>query len=369
MLALAPKAPFIGYGGQFEGYETQWKTANTQNWPYLEVNPDATDGLGNPLPLPQRAMPPMAQAGLIQAKVGASDDIKSTTGQYDASLGLAGNEKSGRAIMARERQSDTGTYHYVDNLARAVRHLTRQIVDLIPKIYDTQRIARIIGLDGEADMAMIDPTQAEPVRKIVDQQTGAVIKKIYNPSVGKYDVCVTTGPSYMTKRQEAAESMAQVLQANPALWQVAGDLLVKNFDWPGADDLAKRLRKMIDPKLLEDNAEASPELMAAQQQMQAMQAEMQQMAAMLQNVNQSIENRDVEIKEFEAKVKAYEAETRRLSAVQNSMQPEQIQDIVMGTIHGMITSGDLIGEMPGQELPEESIQEPIQEPIQPGAMQ
>lgn len=380
MLALAPKAPFIGYGGQFEGYETQWKTANTQNWPYLEVNPDATDGLGNPLPLPQRAMPPMAQTGLIQAKMGASDDIKNTTGQYDASLGMQGNEKSGRAILARERQSDTGTYHYVDNLARAVRHLTRQIVDLIPKIYDTQRIARIIGLDGEADMAIIDPTQAEPVRKIVDQQTGAVIKKIYNPSVGKYDVCVTTGPSYMTKRQEAAESMAQVLQANPSLWQVAGDLLVKNFDWPGADDLAKRLRKMIDPKLLEDNAEASPELMAAQQQMQAMQQEMSQMATMLQNVSQSIENRDMEIKEFEAKVKAYEAETRRLAAVQNSMQPEQIQDIVMGTIHGMITSGDLVGEMPGQELPEESIQPqqfapeeaaqtPIQEPIQPGAMQ
>ena len=362
MLALAPKAPFIGYGGQFEGYETQWKTANTQNWPYLEVNPDATDALGNPLPLPQRAMPPMAQAGLIQAKVGASDDIKSTTGQYDASLGMQGNEKSGRAILARERQSDTGTYHYVDNLARAVRHLARQIVDMVPKIYDTQRIARIIGLDGEADMAMIDPTQPEPVRKIIDQQTGAVIKKIYNPSVGKYDVCVTTGPSYMTKRQEAAESMAQVLQANPALWQVAGDLLVKNFDWPGADDLAKRLRKMIDPKLLEDNAEASPELMAAQQQMQAMQAEMQQMAGMLQNVNQSIENRDVEIKEFEAKVKAYEAETRRLAAVQNSMQPEQIQDIVMGTIHGMITSGDLVGEMPGQEFP-------IEQPQDMGQMQ
>ena len=384
MLALAPKAPFIGYGGQFEGYETQWKTANTQNWPYLEVNPDATDGLGNPLPLPQRAMPPMAQNGLIQAKVGASDDIKSTTGQYDASLGMQGNEKSGRAILARERQSDTGTYHYVDNLARAVRHLTRQIVDLIPKIYDTQRIARIIGLDGEADMAMIDPTQPEPVRKIVDQQTGAVIKKIYNPSVGKYDVCVTTGPSYMTKRQEAAESMAQVLQANPQLWTVAGDLLVKNFDWPGADDLAKRLRKMIDPKLLEDSEEASPELMAAQQQMQAMQQEMSQMATMLENVSQSIENRDMETKEFEAKVKAYEAETRRLAAVQNSMQPEQIQDIVMGTIAGMITSGDLIGEMPGQELPEESMQEsmqpqqfapaqpeqqPIQEPIQPGVMQ
>ena len=119
MLALAPKAPFIGYGGQFEGYENQWKTANTTNWPYLEVNPDVTDGAGSPLPLPQRALPPMAQTGLIQAKMGASDDIKSTTGQYDSSLGATSNERSGRAILAREKQGDTGTYHYVDNLSRA----------------------------------------------------------------------------------------------------------------------------------------------------------------------------------------------------------------------------------------------------------
>jgi len=357
MLALAPKAPFIGYGGQFEGYETQWKTANTQNWPYLEVNPDATDGLGNPLPLPQRAMPPMAQTGLIQAKVGASDDIKATTAQYDASLGMAGNEKSGKAILARERQSDTGTYHYVDNLARAVRHVARQLVDLIPKIYDTQRIARIIGIDGEADMAMIDPTQPEPVKKIVDQETGAVIKKIYNPGVGKYDVCVTTGPSYMTKRQEAAESMAQILQGNPQLWTIAGDLLVQNLDWPGSDELAKRLKKMIDPKLLQDENDMPPELMAAQQQMQAMGQELDHMHQMLQNVSQSMEARDLEIKEFDAKVRAYQAETQRISTVQASMSPEQIQDIVMGTVAGMITSGDLVGEMPGHELPGENEQE------------
>jgi hypothetical protein len=148
MLALAPKAPFIGYGGQFEGYENQWKTANVNNWPYLEVNPDVTDGQGSVLPLPQRAAPPMVQSGLIQAKAGASDDIKSTTGQYDSSLGARSNERSGRAILAREHQSDVGTYHYVDNLARAIRYTTRQIVDMIPKIYDTQRVARIIGVDG-----------------------------------------------------------------------------------------------------------------------------------------------------------------------------------------------------------------------------
>jgi hypothetical protein len=110
---LAPKAPFIGYGGQFEGYEQQWKTANINNWPYLEVNPDVTDGQGGVLPLPQRSQPPMASSGLLQAKAGASDDIKSSTGQYDSSLGATSNERSGRAILAREKQSDTGTYHYV----------------------------------------------------------------------------------------------------------------------------------------------------------------------------------------------------------------------------------------------------------------
>ena len=344
MLALAPKAPFIGYAGQFEGFEQQWKTANTQNWPYLEINPDATDGQGAVLPLPQRAMPPMAQTGLIQAKMGAAEDIKSTTGQYDASLGATSNERSGKAILARERQGDTGTYHFVDNLARAVRHAGRQLVDLIPKIYDTQRIARIIGLDGQTKMAKVDPTQPEPVRKIVDQ-AGVVIDKIYNLGIGKYDVCVTTGPSYMTKRQEALEAMSQLLQGNPQLWAVAGDLFVKNMDWPGAQEMAARFAKTIDPKLLSDD-DKSPELQAAEQQIQAMGQEMEQMHQMLRNVQQSMESRDIAIKEFEAQVRAYDAETKRISAVQASMSPEQIQDIVMGTIAAAVDTGDLVASAP-----------------------
>ena len=342
MLALAPKAPFIGYGGQFEGYETQWKTANTQNWPYLEVNPDVTDGAGNILPLPQRAQPPMAQTGLIQAKMGASEDIKSSTGQYNASLGMTSNERSGRAILARQREGDVGTYHYVDNLARAVRYVTRQLVDLIPKIYDTQRIARIIGEDGETKMAKIDPTQPEPVRKIMNQQ-GIVLEKVYNPSVGKYDVVVTTGPNYATKRQEAMESMGQVLQGNPQLWGVAGDLFVKNMDWPGAQELAKRLAKTIDPKLISDDED--PAMQAARQQMEAMAQEMQQMATMLQNVQQSMEAQKLEIDRFkaetDAEVKSYEAETRRLQAVAAGMQPEQVQEVVMQTLRDVMTAGDM----------------------------
>ena len=361
MLALAPKAPFIGYGGQFEGYEKQWKTANTQNWPYLEVNPDVTDGQGGVLPLPQRSQPPMAQNGLIQAKMGASDDIKGATGQYDSSLGATSNERSGKAILARERQADTGTYHYVDNLARAVRCVTRQLVDLIPKIYDTERVARIIGEDGTSDMVRVNPDQQEPVKKITDQN-GVVIQKIYNLGVGKYDVCVTTGPSYMTKRQESLQAMTELLQGNPELWAVAGDLFIKNMDWPGAQEMAQRFAKTIDPKLL-SNEDDSPELQAAKQQMQAMGQEMEQMHRMLQNVQKSFEQRDLEIKEFESKIKAFDAETKRISAVQAGMTPDQMQDIVIGTIHAMMTSGDL--RLAQDEMERETETEHEMSPEQP----
>ena len=364
MLALAPKAPFIGYGGQFEGYEMQWKTANTTNWPYLEVNPDVTDGAGAVLPLPQRAPPPLPQTGLIQAKMGAADDIKGTTGQYDASLGMAGNERSGKAILAREKQGDVGTYHYVDNLARAIRHITRQIVDMIPKIYDTQRIARIIGVDGEVDMVKFNPSQAEPVKEIRDQM-GALIEKVYNPSVGTYDVMVTTGPGYMTKRQEALDAMSQILQSNPQLWTVAGDLFIKNMDWPGAQEMAARFKKILDPKVLSEG-DQSPEMMAAQQQLEAMTQELNRMTDIISNVQDSVAQREVDIKEYKAQVDAYDAETKRISAMQQNMTPEQIQDIVMGTIAAALDTGDLIGGAPEmREMPDMEMEQPEMGQMQP----
>jgi hypothetical protein len=365
MLALAPKAPFIGYGGQFEGYEQQWKTANTNNWPYLEVNPDVTDGQGAVLPLPQRAQPPMASSGLLQAKAGAAEDIKSATGQYNASLGMTSNERSGKAILARQREGDIGTYHYVDNLARAIRHIGRQLVDLIPKIYDTERIARIIGEDGEPDTVKMNPMQEEPVKRIVDQE-GVLIEKIYNPGVGKYDVRVITGPGYATKRQEALESMAQLLQGNPQLWQVAGDLFVKNMDWPGAQDLAKRFKKTIDPKVLADDDD--PALAAANQQMEAMAAEMENMFQMLQNVNQSMEAREMQIKQFEADIKAYQAETQRISAVQAGMTEQQIQDIAMGVVAAAMESNDNMVMMNQQREIPEMQPEMMQPEMQPEMM-
>jgi hypothetical protein len=344
MLALAPKAPFVAYGGQFEGYEMQWKTANTTNWPYLEVNPDVTDGAGNVLPLPQRSQPPMAQTGLIQAKMGAAEDIKSTTGQYNASLGQQGNERSGKAILARVQEGDTGTYHYVDNLGRAIRHITRQLVDMIPKIYDTERIARIIGVDGEVGMAKINPQQPEPVKPIMDA-AGNVIEKIYNPTVGTYDVVITTGPSYLTKRQEAVEAMANILQTSPQLWQVAGDLFIKNMDWPGAQEMAARFKKIIDPKVLAQD-DKSPELQSAEQMIEALTQQLNQTMGMVENIQNSMEAQELQIK-------AYDAETKRISAVQNAMTPDQIQDIVMGTIAAAIETGDISNGRPTMPQPSE----------------
>ena len=176
-------------------------------------------------------------------------------------------------------------------------------------------------------------------------EEGTVIDRIYNPSVGKYDVRVITGPGYATKRQEALESMAQLLQGNPQLWQVAGDLFVKNMDWPGADDLAARLARTIDPKLLNAEEDEDPALQAAQMQIQAMGQEMEQMHRMLQSVQQSMEMRDMQLKEFQAQSKAaideYNAETNRIKATQAGMTPEQIQDIAMGTVDAAMTMGNL----------------------------
>jgi hypothetical protein len=258
--------------------------------------------------------------------------------------------------MARVQEGDTGTYHYVDNLGRAIRHITRQLVDMIPKIYDTERVARIVGVDGEVGMAKINPQQPEPVKKIVDQ-TGNVVEKIYNPSVGQYDVVITTGPSYLTKRQEAVEAMANILQTSPQLWQVAVDLFIKNMDWPGAQEMAARFKKIIDPKVLAED-DKSPELQSAEQMIEALTQQLNQTMGMVDNIQNSMEAQELQIK-------AYDAETKRISAVQNAMTPDQIHDIVMGTIAAAIETGDISNGRPLMPQPSETPREMPMAPEMP----
>ena len=329
MLALAPKAPFVGVAGQFEGFQKQWKTANVQNWPYLEYNMVVSDD-GQLAPPPQRVQPPMPQTGIIEAKRAALEDIKNATGQYNASLGQVSNERSGKAILARQHEGDVSTYHYGDNLSRAIRALGKKLVNLIPKIYDQPgRVARVIGLDGSEKMVEFDSTQPSPVQTVVDpQDPSIVIKKIYNPTVGKYDVVVVTGKGYATKRQEALESMAQLIQTNPDLWKIAGDLFVKQMDWPGAHELAKRFEKTIDPQLLNDDDD--PQMQKAKQIIEQMQQELQKAHQMLQNAHNSIEAREITVKEFEARIKAYDSETKRIVAMKpaDPVQGMQVEQVV-----------------------------------------
>ncbi len=361
MLALAPKAPFVGYGGQFEGYEQQWRTANTKNHPYLEVNASALDGQGAVLPLPQRALPPMASSGILQAKSGASEDIKASTGQYNASLGLEGNERSGKAIMARQREGDTGTYHYVDNLSRAIRHMTRQIIDLVPKIYDTERIARIMGEDGKQNVVNVNPDQQEAVKQIKNE-FGDVVKSIYNLNVGKYDVIATTGPSYTTKRQEGLEAMTILAQTNPKMWDVTGDLILKSMDVPGSQEMSERWIRTIDPVLLDKD---NPVTQAANRQIQELEGRLKQTMGMLKAAENSIEIQELELNRFkiehEAEVKEYEAETRRLSVMAPALTPQQIQQMIERTIQDTLSLSAKMPEQQPQQKPESFEQQPEQE--------
>jgi uncharacterized protein (DUF885 family) len=160
--------------------------------------------------------------------------------------------------------------------------------------------------------------------------------------------------------------MAQLLQGNPQLWQVAGDLFVKNMDWPGAQEMSKRFAKTIDPKFLEDGDE-DPALQAAQQQIQAMGAEMEQMHQMIQNVGKSIEMQDLERKDFEAQIKLYDAETKRIAAVQAGMTEEQIQDIAMGVVAAAMESQNTVNQMP--EMREESMPMEMMPPEMPPEQQ
>lgn len=351
-VALTPKAPYVAAFGQVEDFP-EWEDANNRNYSVLRYNP--IDAAGNAVPPPQRQPAFDVPAGFAQDMQIAEHDIQSALGMYAASVGQPSNEKSGRAIIARERSGDMATFHYHDNLARAIRHGGRIIVDMVPRVYDTARVVRILGIDGTADMVQLNPALPQSTVKL-----GA--KSIHNIGLGKYDVSVSTGPSYTTRRQEAAESMVQLVQGNPALMQIMGDLLVKNMDWPGAEEIADRLRLMLPPQIQQaaqsDKAQ-SPEVMQVMaqakqaiaqrdQQLQQAQVMMQQMNAKLQELMQnqqekavdlqikgkelSLKEQETAIKARDTEIKAYEAETERMQALAPAFNQSEVQQLVIQTL-------------------------------------
>jgi hypothetical protein len=229
-VAMAPKQPYIVTAEQIEGHEDQWANLNRVVTPYLVYN-ESVSGKA-----PQRQGASIPDTGALQEAMTASDDIKSTTGMYDASLGAQGNETSGRAILARQNQGQTGTFNYHDNLARAIKQVGRIVVDLIPYVYDTERQVRILGQDQKEKIVMVN-------QKMPD---GTVNNDILT---GKYDVVIDVGAGNLsTTRMESADALTNILQTAPQLSQVLLPRLIKLLDMPDSDEIAEEINKVMNPQ-------------------------------------------------------------------------------------------------------------------------
>ena len=291
MVALAPKVPWIGRKGTFDSDNDRWQTANTTSHAYLEY-----DGVDPPQ---RQSLDVGPAAGALQEALNASDDMKAITGLYDASLGARSNETSGKAIMARQREGDVATFHFIDNLSRAIRHTGCILIDLIPKAYKTARIVRVIGEDGSQETAAInqqapvmDPETGQPMQQPVMGPDGQpmmdeagnpmmeVVTALHDLTVGKYDLIVSSGPSFTSRREEAAFQMTELVRAFPQVAPVILDVMAKNFDWPGADEIAERLAQMnpqnqqqIPPELQQAMEQAGQQIQQLQQELQALKAD------------------------------------------------------------------------------------------------
>lgn len=369
LVALAPKAPYLGPKGAFNTDANKWATANNVSYSYIEY-----DGAKMPERQPFAGPP----AGALQEALNASDDMKSTMGIYDAALGARSNETSGRAILQRQRESDTATFNYIDNLSRAIRHAGRVMVDLIPKVYNAPRIIRVIHEDGSNESVPINqpftPDQAKsPQAQAYEagktQETVDGLTRIYDVTTGKYDVTCEAGPSFSTKREEAAAQMMELGRMFPPMMQVAGDLLVKNLDWPGADDIADRLKAMLPPQLQGQ----SPQVMQMRQQMQQMDqmakqavGQLNQQIAQLQQQLQQEKSHDAQamlqadIDRKKLEIDEYNAVTNRMKVTAPAMTPQDIQLLVVQTVRQALEAPEHQEEqqpppggffMPGEQPP------------------
>ena len=230
-IALAPKSPFIVDHRQIKGFENEWEEANTTNRMYMRYN--AIAGLQKPERERQAEVPTAIMAMMQQSAF----DIEDHLGRYEASQGRQSNERSGKAILARIAQSDKGTYTFVDNLTRAIVYAGRQIIDLIPKIYDTQRALRIMGEDGEQQMVNVNVP-------ILDSAGNAGLAN--DLSVGKYDLIASVGASFGSKRQEMVEFLISTMQYAPQLSMVIAPLAIKYSDYAGSAELYAEIKKETD---------------------------------------------------------------------------------------------------------------------------
>jgi hypothetical protein len=298
-IALSTKAPWLLSAKMVAGYEDMWKQANIRALPYLLYNTDSSLAGAKP----DRIAPPPPSSAITTSSLQSVDEIKSVVGIYDSSLGKQTRETSGVAIQARQRESDTATFTYLDNLTRALRLVGKILIDLIPLVYDSERIVRVLGLDGAERQVTIN------------QQIGDLV--LNDLSVGKYDVAVSVGPSYATQRIEAANSMIEFMRAFPNAAPLMGDLIAGSMDWPKAEEIAERLKAALPPQIANaGNPEALQQMQAQQQEQQQNQgpdpklmAEKMESAAQMASSQATIAKAKMELqgKELELRTKHAEA--------------------------------------------------------------
>jgi hypothetical protein len=358
-IALQTKTPFVGPAAAFEGYESEWANANKDNLPYLPYN--AWDESGQPIERPQREQPPVGASAYLQGMQTAQQELMMTTGQYQEQFGQQSNAQAGVAIQARQRQGDRATYHFIDNVARAIRYTGRILIDLIPKIYDTARVIRIIGEDGTETFAQFNPDQQHPVG-LPDGQPAPPeserdhlkdVKLIYNPGIGRYDVTVEVGPNYETRRQEAFNALTQIMSQDQELMKVAGDLLFKAADFPMADEVAERLHRTISPAILGEGP--TPEMQDATQKMQ-------HMGQMIEHLTQQLQEAQQGKEQQETNIKAYDSETKRMQAL-GPVDPALVSHLATQVVMQMMQTGAPEGGAP----PPDPMQQMPQQPNPPSA--
>lgn len=313
--ALTPKSPYIMEEGQVEGHEARWRQANRKNYPYLLYK--GTNVGGKPAPPPQRAPAGDVPAGIIAAKTAAAEDLKATTGiRFDATMQERMHDESGKALQELRRQGDIGAYHYDDNLHRALVQTGRIILSMLPTVWDTEREITISHEDGREEVVIADPRLAvayeeRQIHAQGQQTQNASTEKRFNIGIGRYDIEVEAGPSYATRRQDAAESMMDFLKVVPNVAPVVGDLVAKNMDWPGAEEISKRLTKLLPPQLLAPDDNRLPPM--AQAIIQQLQQQLQQMGQERQQLLQQVAEKQSLLQQGQSKIdKDYDAKLKQM---------------------------------------------------------
>ena len=327
-VALAPKAKWIMAEGQDENHEQEWASANNTSYAYLRYK--QTDINGTPAPPPIRQVPEQPPAAIMSAAASITSDLQAVVGIFDPNQLPQGNI-SGKALNGQMSQMDMTNFHYYDNLTRSIAHTGRIILDLIPKIYSSERVMRIIGDDGKPELVTIN-------QKTGQQDENGVEKILNDVTVGEYDVVMETGPGYNTKRQEAVESMMTLLAADPGLMQQAGDLIFRNMDFPGAEVIADRLASVNPLAQIDDKSDIPPQvqmqLANSQKQMEAMGQQIQQLQMMIKNrqdveqVRQVGEDRRAVLA---AEVKLHDQNTRSVTS-QNKTEIDSLMKLILAHI-------------------------------------